>query len=369
MMTGYFNGTYNIRCAARALTAVALSLTAITGTLSSCSRDASDYGVKPSGTRVLELDASVRQETRAAITGTDFPKDATIGLFVCRTGNYEPHTKGMDNVRATRTESGWNYSLSTNLDISTDVLAITSRAECNADVYAYAPWIEGVTNLEAIPYDAASQGDLMYAEENASGDANRNISPDPQTGDPAVDDSYPVHLRFRHALSLVRVGVRLANAGYRNPYLSYLTLRRTSGSVATRLYSGVTFNAISGTFTGGTYTETDEVTATVSAPANNRYTYITSTTSYLYTNLLVIPSAVNASGELELLLGIDGCPLKDTYKIRLEDLDDLDGGGKGFRSGRSYTFLFTIDNYLRLVPDNLIISEWPDEEESLERYI
>ena len=365
MMTGHFNGTYNIRCAARALAvaAVALSLTTAAGTLSSCSRDASDYGVTPSRTRVLELDVSVRQDTRAAITGTDFPKDATIGLSVCKTGDYEPHTKGMDNIRATRTESGWNYSLSTNLNISTDVLAITSKAECNADVYAYAPWIEGVTNLEAIPYDAASQGDLMYAEENASGDANRNISPDPQTGDPAVDDSYPVHLRFRHALSLVRVGVRLANTGYRAPYMSYLTLRRTSGSVATRLYSGVTFNAISGTFTGGTYTETDEVTATVSN------TYITSTTSYLYTNLLVIPTEVDASGELELLLGIDGCPLKDTYKIRLEDLDDLDGGGKGFRSGRSYTFLFTIDNYLRLVPDNLIISEWPDEEESLERYI
>ena len=318
----------------------------------SCSREAPLNECAAPEERRLDVEATVSPDTRASITGTDFPKDATMGLFICKSGSYLPHTAGMDNMRATRGETSWSYSLSTNLSISTGVLAITTKADCNADVYAYAPWMEGITNLEEIPYDAASQGDLMYAEENASATANRDI-------DPGLDDPYTVRLRFRHALSRIRVGVRLARTGYYDPYMSSLTLRKTSaGTEDTRLYSNAVFNAIDGTFEESSLRDTAQLVVNIPHNYSYKTNYITSSVNYLYNDLLVIPTEVSNDGDLELVLGIEDSPLADTYKIQLDDISN--DGETGFKAGCTYTFEFTIDNYLRLVPDSIFISdEWP----------
>lgn len=353
---------------ATALPAVLLSALLLSVLLTSCSRDAlQDSGngaqqhrseLRPNaeicaGTGVAE------DNSRAAITGTSFSSGQTIGLFIVRhdkPGEYVPHAYGMANLRAVSGGGNkWTYNFSDNLSTSVDVLAISSVANTSADIYAYAPWISGTATPENILYESGTQGDLMYAGENASG-KNMNISPD-------TEDNQDVPLRFHHALSMVRIGIRLANSGYQSPRLTSIRIARKSESaeIETKLWSKARFNALTGQFREDSYSDMQYIDISAN-------TKISSTTDYVYFDCLLIPTEVKADGDLQIRLSVNSQTLLEPYGIQLSDVLSSDGKA-GFQPGYVYTFLFSIDNYLRFNPTFIEVSkEWTDQDLG-ERYI
>lgn len=297
------------------------------------------------------IDSGDDKESKAAITNTYFSNGQTIGMFIVRhdrPGEYVPHAYGMDNLRAVSGGSNkWTYNFSDNLGTSVDVLAISSVAKTNADIYAYSPWILGTTSPEKILYESSSQGDLMYAEENGDG-RNKNICPDEL-------DEQDVPLRFHHALSIIRIGVRLANSGYVNPTLSSIRISRSSETVETKLWSQARFNSLTGEFIEDSRREMQYIDISAGKTIN-------STTNYIYFDCLVIPTEVKNDGDLQIELTVNSQPLLEKYEIKLADVLSSDGK-KGFQPGYSYTLLFTIDNYLRFRPNYIYVSEeWIDED-------
>lgn len=324
----------------------------------SCSRDAR-FDIAGEGIEhrsELRVNAEINtgadaaeNNSRAAITGTSFASGQTIGMYIVRhdrPGEYVPHATGMNNMRAVSGGgTSWTYNFSDNLSKSIDVLAISSVAKTSADIYAYSPWTSGTETPERILYQSSTQDDLMYAEENISG-KNMNIKPDSL-------DKQDVPLHFLHALSMVRIGIKLANSGYQSPTLTSVRITKTDEFVETKMWSEGRFNALTGQFIEDTY----RAMQYIDIPANKA---ITSTTSYAYFDCLLIPTEVKNDGDLRIELTVNSQSLLEPYEIQLSDVLSSDGK-KGFQPGYIYTLLFSIDNYLRFRPLYITVSdEWID---------
>ena len=309
-----------------------------------------------SGDSSLIIDASISPETKAPVTATTFSDGETMGLFVCKHEDGEPsefieHSKSMNNIRAIWNSNryngpGFRFNFMYDMDISFENLAITSTAGCNADIYAYAPYRMKEKAAEQfsprnVKWNFSEQYDLMYARENGAG--NRDLVPDGEPKD--------VKLHFEHALARIRVGVRCQLEGYYSARYSRLTLSKVSDDAGTDLFQQGCFDIVEKTFVSH-----ESPAGSISVSNGKNF----NASEYQFTDMLIIPTELKGDNELKIILTINGDNLLNDYIIKTSDVTDEDGK-VGFRPGYTYTFLFDIDNYIRIAAPVKIDSCWKDD--------
>ena len=293
--------------------------------------------------------------TRAAVTGSSFANGNEYGLFFCKhydasgdgANNYEAYGASLKNIRVYKASSTeWRYYLSGSSTYLSDIYISRNEDGGTLDCFAYAPYISSVTSPEEIPFLLKDQKDIMWAVENSSPTSNKDISVDGTTK--------TVKLHFNHALCLLTLNFTLLDNTAAASSLTALSLKR-SESADTPLYSTGTFNAITGQFvpTSLVSLENGQV-QTINYAISNKI----SPGNKLTLLILLLPSELQADGDIELLFSIDKHDMPVSYKIKREDLKHTDGT-YGFQRGYNYTFNFVYDNYIRLT-DVTIATDWTD---------
>jgi len=334
------------------LTKILFASLALLPLLASCGKAC----LNVSGTSELILNAGIdasgiQSETKVVYTGTVFRNGQTMGLGICihEDGDptlFEPHQPGSGNLKVTctnNTGTAWSF-YNSELKASFTSMYLTSRDDKKkADIYAYAPYMEGVEDMKAIPVDFSKNQDLMVATQNGTAD-NRNL-------DPEAAVQIPVNLSFRHLLSRLRLGFKLENAGS-NHLIDSIIVKKTGGK-STRIYSGGELNAIDAEGPGapaGSFNRLDEADSVKvtfgSTSSGDTYGLFSSATSYTYFNFLLYPTDYAADDDLTLVFSIDGFLYE--YPIKRDDVLHSDGTTYGFKEGYSYEFKFNFDNYVHL---------------------
>ena len=293
--------------------------------------------------------------TRAAYSGTTFTKDKTLGLSICvheegMPAVFEPFLTGYGNIKATSTDDtgdSWTF-YSNAIGVSLSELYLTSRQDrTRADIYAYAPYMDGVSDITAIPVDFSQNQDVMYAVQN--GVSNRDI-------DPEVNAEIPVPLTFRHLLCRLRFGFKLEYAGS-NHLMDYITIKKT-GAGTTPLYSQGTFNALTGSISAGQADSVRVKFKGTNTSDHEHYGLFSNAGGYTYFDFLLYPTDFAADGDLTVIFTIDD--FRHEYVIRREDIKHSDGVTYGFQPGCSYDFQFQLDNYVHLKGITIQSSWTPD---------
>lgn len=350
--------------------------------LSACSKDKPQ--TKDRTGIGLNVAITPQDDTKGVISGSDFPQNATMGLFICRheagspTQFVEYNTK-YNNIQVTQTNSTvsspvWKYRYNgTGTQFPTLFLLMPQTGEKAADFYAYAPFISGVTKPTSIPFNLSTNydylPDLMYASENNT-DTNRNMLPN--------GDTLTITYHFEHKLALLRCRFYLKNDdedGSHGPgseknssnasVINSIKIRRKAGA-ATPLYVSGRFDGIKGTFTDESGASTLVAADSLTVTYGYYIGFGTKGNSY---DMLLCPVAYQADDDYELVFTIDGKELETTYCIKLSDLTHTVGTGAGFKEGYRYTFTFTYDNYQHIRLSSTQIDtedDWTDYPEQKE---
>jgi hypothetical protein len=302
--------------------------------------------------------------TKGVITGTDFPNwsgrandpTGTFGIFSCLhedvPSEFAAHKVATYNARGYKAGSALRYhyvatSGSGALEgtYSNSFILTQRKDDKTADLYAYAPWTVDAweSGPTAIPFETVKQWDWMYAVENnrpylTPMDANDRENSDL---DPAGTD-LKASFYFRHAMARLRFEFRLLNTPT-DYQVRLVSVTRSSGAP---LYGAGTFNAITGTFEN--LVETDSLTPDLTE-------WIRSTAPAAI-NLLLVPGEIGPTDELILTFSANGRTL-EPFVLTRDRVAHGDGVTYGLKAGYTYTYHFTMDNYIFL--DGFTINtEW-----------
>ncbi len=310
-----------------------------------------DEPTSGAGTTIDVVVAVDDAQSRAMVVGKEFANGQTYGLFVCESGTYAPHNIGYNNMRAVCSVkdnvSSWSYNYEGGSFTFSSLFIISNDANTNADFYAYAPWLSGVKDPTAISFtlgtNNASQPDMMYAEQNANED-----DPDDLTDNKGIlpnNIEQTVTFRFRHVLSCLQFGFRLRSASMPMS-LRHIRLRTVEGGAP--LYNKATMNALAVSPETALSNQQEATAFTVS----DYNLAVNATATYQTAPLLIIPSDASAVAEGESVYRIEmtfnNAQYPFVFDIPREAILHGDGTTVGFLPGYTYTFNFTIDNYLHL---------------------
>ena len=315
---------------------------------------------------VVDIQASLDQvspETRALV---NFPERIQYGIFTCISAdnvpapatNYEQFKPSIWNAQADGYGTGWTYknvaSYATGELYSTggnSFILFGRNDSQTADLYAYAPWSLAAytSGPTAIPF--TRDKDLMYATENTVR-ANHNLNP--ASGSP-LNASFSfrrvmarIVFRFRLLNDNTTMGITLASVKNNHP----------AGGTAV-LYTSGKFNIIDGSLN-------DLQSADVLSNVGSCTAYYTAdpavydSRSAIAVN--IVPTAISEDGELTFSFTSGGFTLP-TLLLQKEWIKHNDGVTYGFQAGYTYTFYFTLDNYVRF--DGFNIQEWGVMEDTL----
>lgn len=294
------------------------------------------------------------EATKGVITGTDFPSwsgreddpTGTFGIFSCVhedvPSEYAAHKYATYNMRGYKSGSSLRYHYVATAGSGalegeySNRFFLAQRKDDNktADLYAYAPWTVDAweSGPTAIPFETVKQWDWMYAVENNRPyltpiDANDRENSDL---DPAGTD-LKAAFYFRHAMAQVRFEFRLLNTP--TDYLVRLvSVTRSSGAP---LYSAGTFNAITGALEN--LEETDSLT-----PDLHEWIRSTSPTAI---SVLLVPGEIGPGDELTFTFSANGQALQP-FVLTRDRVAHGDGVNFGLKAGYTYTYHFTMDNYV-----------------------
>lgn len=312
--------------------------------------------------------------TKAIVQGTDIPDKFSYGLFVCENGETDiAHKKNSWNLKSSYAaglegEAGtWSFQYVENYNSGVlsanayDHITITAKEKeqrnITADLYAYAPHIQGTFNPTAIPVSIASniedQADLMYAIENTDPDQNKNL--DPLSGDGDLEANFT----FKHALALLAFEFKIKNYGtYSNSYyLQAIRIDKASSQTSAELYGSATFNAIDGSFNA----KEDDKKDNLEINFNQKFSH-TSQESDLTAYVALVPTQIEDD---ELIVNFifnsapNGMEVKP-FVLKKNYVKHNDGDTYGFQGGYKYTFRLTLDNYLFL--DGFTVGTWEEGE-------
>ena len=177
----------------------------------------------------------------------------------------------------------------------------------------------------------------MWAEQN-SGSSNLHIAPE--------GSNVRVELYFKHALSMIKLGMKCLHPGSNMRISSIKIVRRGQ----TPLYSGGSFNAIDGSFNEGTMTQASSIEFT----GEKKEAYMFDSTKYLELPILIVPTEYLADGDYEMIFTFNDNTLQTTYRINRDDIKvtkDVNGvpvDQYAFEQGLVYTFMFDFDNYAQI---------------------
>lgn len=348
---------------------------------------------------LLDINASIMQEsgTRAINTGTKFKYHDKIGIWCTVAGNMAPYNQRKNNIQAEwrqywgnerqkflgLTSDYWRYSYEgSNATFVSLFIAPNTYIDDNGgvvtrnmDVYAYAPYSSGVSDLTAIPFSIAtntpdsSQVDYMYAVENLSSEAsNKNI-------DVSDGGDKNITFSFAHAMTGIKVIITNKNTDNDNTsksQLDVITIKKSANGT-TPLYTSGTLNALTGEMKGSK--ESDSINLTNiekwMSPDNDNKAEAT---------ILLVPTDYKADGDYLLSLVIDGQRMttrhnetgEETayeYALPRELFKYTDSGGTvhyGLRAGYTYTLEFTYDNYIHI--SNIYVDDtWKDDKNTIHR--
>ena len=294
--------------------------------------------------------------TKFTIDGVEFCERQTFGLFICchedqsqnPTGlQFEEHNLGYNNIRVTKTSESWTFYNSVIREELPQLYISTNTDKTNADVYAYAPYIEDAVSPTEIPFNINLNQDLMYVTENASQTENKDMLPS------SVESN--LHLHFEHVLAKLSFNCKIKNTmtSISTHTVDSIIIRKAGGKTTPLCVTG-TFNAMTGQLTPLTYG--DSIVARsikYSASGGNGGSFKSTTpTSF---NVMLYPQELAADGDLEAILVIDG--FRKILPITRSNVEHSGGTQYGFRAGYNYNFNITIDNYVHL--DGVTVkSDW-----------
>lgn len=335
--------------------------------LASCTRMDPDSSGLPQA--VVDIRASLDEsvpETKALV---DFSSATEYGIFTCismdnvpaPTTPYETFKPSIWNAQARGSGSTWTYknvaSYATGelYAAGGNVFILFGRNDnLTADLYAYAPWKQAAYNTgpTAIPF--SRNENLMYAVQNTSR-ANNNLNP-------ASLGSLSANFDFRHVMARLIFRFRLQNDNTTmSVALSSIRNNAPAGGTAV-LYTSGTFNAIDGSLNDKH--ATDELTNVGSCTA-----YYTDDPAVYHAqsaiDFTLVPTDIAVDDELTFIFSSGGFKFpffvlkRDWVKHAKANPGDPDV--YGFKAGYTYTFYFTLDNYVRF--DGFNIQSWGDLEE------
>ena len=327
---------------------------------------------------VVDIRASledVEVETKGSLGA--FADGADYGIFACISvyNTPAPATPYMQfkpslwNAKARKVSGGWRYHHVSNYTTgalysdgaSTAKFVLQGRNDDKtADLYAYSPYIPSAyfSGPEAIPF--TRNLDLKYAVQNnpATPDPKYTDSPNPGTPDPnpnhhlnpASGSELSATFDFRRMMAALVFSFTLdtPNNTTMRVYLDSIEDANPSGGAV--LYTGGTFNAITGTFNSGMGT-TDKLTS------NLGYCDVSDAGGAF--SITLVPTTVTADDELIFTFSTGGHTLPP-FKLKVSQVThvapDPRAGQVGFLAGYKYTFHFTLDNYVRF--DGFDIKSW-----------
>ena len=310
---------------------------------------------------VVDIRASfldVQAETKA--TMGDFANDADYGIFACISvfnspapaSPYMLFKPSLWNSKARKENGVWKYHNVSNYTTgalysdgasSTKFVLQGRNDDKTADLYAYSPYTLAayVSGPTAIPFTRVQ--DVRYAVQNSS---NANCDLDPASG-----TLLSATFSFRRMMSHLKFVFTLDtqdNTVMDVALVSIENKKPTGGSAV--LYTGGTYNAITGTFNSGMETA-DVVTSGLG------HCSVGSSGGSIGINLVPTPISVDDEWIFTFRSGAYTLPPFVLKKAYVEHSDH----SFGFLAGYEYTFHFTLDNYVRF--DGFNIQSWGDLEE------
>ena len=306
---------------------------------------------------VVDIRASLEDvavETKGSLGA--FADGADYGIFACISvyNSPAPATPYMQfkpslwNAKARKVSGGWRYHHVSNYTTgalysdgaSTAKFVLQGRNDDKtADLYAYSPYIPSAyfSGPEAIPF--TRNLDLKYAVQNTT-NANCNLNP-------ASGSELSATFDFRRMMAALVFSFTLdtPNNTTMRVYLDSIEDANPSGGAV--LYTGGTFNAITGTFNSGMGT-TDKLTS------NLGYCDVSDAGGAF--SITLVPTTVTADDELIFTFSTGGHTLPP-FKLKVSQVTHVAPAGQvGFLAGYKYTFHFTLDNYVRF--DGFDIKSW-----------
>ena len=300
--------------------------------------------------------------TKFSIEGVAFSEGNTFALYICKHEDqdlnpdglqFEEHNYGYNNVKVTRKGSGWQFYNSILKENLSQLYISTNDEGINADVYAYAPYIENAVSPAEIPFDIARNNDLMYVSQNASKTVNKDMLPSSVESD--------VALTFHHVLAKLSFKMKIKNDSPVSTHTVDSIVIRKAGGKGTELYKTGVFNAMTGTLTHNSTADSISFKHFFSYTTGSGVGGTFNSTAGRDFNVMLYPVELAADGDLEVILVIDG--FRKTFPILRDNVKHSDGTTYGFRATNEYVFNITIDNYVHL--DGVTIkSDWTPGEYS-----
>ena len=294
----------------------------------------------------VDIHVSLDGGSEATKALADFSNGSNYGIFACVHENtpssFAPFKSSVYNARAKKVSAKWLYDyVGTASPGALDATNASSfvllqRADGKtADLYAYAPWIQEAYLPSAgptkIPFKVSEQKDLMYAEQNLNND-NGDL-------DPASMAPLSATFHFKHAMARLVFRFRVLNVPT-NYRITSVSIARTDGAATSHLYTSGTFNAITGALDCVEEVNADEKHI-LAVP---KELTVDSTTPAALAVLLA-PTEV-ADDELSFTFTVNGQKLQP-FVLKKEFVEHGPGSGVyGFQAGYTYTFNFTLDNYV-----------------------
>ena len=242
--------------------------------------------------------------------------EETPASFTAHMRHYANLKATLDVSAATETENVemWTYG-------THNATALGVRENSDVDIYAYYPYVEGVTDLRAVPF-TTGQDDWMWAKP-----ARLTAS---QTA-PGVSEPVEVPLQFSHVMTCIEVRIRTKYNGS----VSLTSMTLTDKAVKNRLCSAGTFNAMTGDVT---QTETgNELTIRPGASINTGATRF----------YLMFPEVTGYSdNEFELSFVFNNIAAQTTFPLptAMRDAEDNPVTIDGFHRGTKYIYELMLDN-------------------------
>lgn len=333
-------------------------------TLASCTRVNSGSSGLPQA--VVNIQASLDEaatETKALV---NFPERIQYGIFTCISADNDPHPAtnyeqfkpSIWNAQADGSGTTWTYknvaSYATGELYSSggNTFILFGRNDNQtADLYAYAPWSLDAYASGPLAIPFSRDKDLMYATQNT---ARENHNLNPASGSPLN-----AAFSFRHVMTRLIFRFRLLNDNTTmSVTLSSIKNNHPAGGMAV-LYTSGTFNIIDGSLNDKQ--STDELTNVKSCTA-----YYTDDPAVYDSrsaiDFTLVPTDIAVDDELTFTFSSGGFKLP-FFVLKRDWVKHSDGTTYGFKAGYTYTFYFTLDNYVRF--DGFDIQEWGAMEDTL----
>ena len=328
----------------------------------SCSKE--DYS--NIGPTEVHIETHIQETaTKAVVTGTTLKTGNTIGIFVYLTENedgtmhmFTPYGDRYKNVRAYYANANpnrWEYRFEGSTTFFENIFLIEPAITTNTEkitLHSYAPWIDGCTSIENIPVTVGGEyksiKDIMWAQENST----------PSNSFKPTGDDHTVHFTYRHALSLMKIGLKCKH-DVSEMKLTSITIKKSDGG-STPLYKSGTMNGVYGTF--NSFSETDKTDKVTVDYSKDNYKF---TMDGISAPFLIFPvDNYSSDGDYIIEFTFNNQTIAASYPIKRSDI--MVNGEAAFKQGCSYTFNFTLDNYMQIDKVSVNIdNEWIDNEHEL----